>query len=408
MRATSGPRCTGDISQCSVLAAQLAVTERVHARVLDAPNVTVYARVEGSSLPRTVASAAFRRLTRARGPIARFSAPGIVDRAALVDRLVAADAGLTRDWVRTYVNPDAVTSISLLARSMVTSAIATEVLGAGVSANEALTAFDAALSERSSFPDALTPAVVQAMKFPAEGFLDSSSIGSSVLDALLASMPARDRDGSEPCGGSCGCRSRLAPSATHRCGGARTEGWMVDAAQAIRLDLPHRIVTDDPTAGTTSQFPVVSQKRPLATIEGSALLVLATTAVAAVARYQIAPAELTLEQSTAVQLAAQLRAGSAVRGEVVQKAFLELSDRLVRAEGPNDVARDQLDVQALALVAKLDPAVTVTARVKGRLGALPAWLRPDWFNDLRIDPVMVGPTFPFPMCQALYRYDRNG
>jgi hypothetical protein len=48
----------------------------------------------------------------------------------------------------------------------------------------------------------------------------------------------------------------------------------------------------------------------------------------------------------------------------------------------------------------------VTARIKGRLGTLPAWLRPDWFDNLRIDPVMAGPAFPFPMCQALYRYDQ--
>jgi hypothetical protein len=151
----------------------------------------------------------------------------------------------------------------------------------------------------------------------------------------------------------------------------------------------------------------VFRQKLLATIEGSALLALATTAAAVVARYQIAPAEVALEQSTAALLAAQLRAAPAVRGAVIQKAFLDLSARLVRAEGPNDIARDQLDVPALALVAKLDPAVTVTARVKGRLGALPGWLRPDWLKNLRVDPVMVGPSFPFPMCQALYRYDQQ-
>ena len=60
--------------------AQLVLTERVHSRVLDAATTTIYARVARSSLPRTVTSAAFRRLTRARGPVARFAARAALDR----------------------------------------------------------------------------------------------------------------------------------------------------------------------------------------------------------------------------------------------------------------------------------------------------------------------------------------
>ncbi len=63
-------------------AAQLAVTERVHARVLDAPNVTVYARVEASSLPRdsrvrrvSASDAAHAGLSRALRPPASSIAP---------------------------------------------------------------------------------------------------------------------------------------------------------------------------------------------------------------------------------------------------------------------------------------------------------------------------------------------
>jgi hypothetical protein len=386
--------------------AQLTVTERVHARVLDAPGVTVYARVESSSLPRPVTSAAFRRLTRPRGPIARFAASAVVDRVAAVDRLVAADTGLTRDWVRTYANPDGISSVSLVSRAMVTSKIATEVLGDGVSKNDALTAIDAGLSERPSFPDALTPTAVQAMTFPAEGFLDSS-VGSLLLDVLLSSMPTKDQMAQSRAAAVVGAGHALLLRQVVDAAGTSVDSWTVDEAQAIRLGLPHRVVVDDPTGIPKGRFPVVEQRVSVVTVRGSALTTLASATVETVNRYRIPPTELTLEGSAAALLAAQLRQAPAVRGEVVQKAFLELSQRLVRAEGPSDIARDQLDVAALALVAKLDPAVTVTARVKGRLGALPAWFRPDWFNNLRVDPVMVGPTFPFPMCQALYRYDQN-
>ncbi len=66
-----------------------------------------------------------------------------------------------------------------------------------------------------------------------------------------------------------------------------------------------------------------------------------------------------------------------------------------------------VDVPALELVTKLDPRTTVPARITGRLtagsGRLPTWLRPDWFDDLRIEPVMAHPHFPWPMYEPLHR-----
>jgi hypothetical protein len=401
--------------------AQLAITERVHARVLDAPHVTIHARVEASSLPRPVTSAAFRRLTRARGPVARFAAANPGDRARLVDRFVAADGGLTRDWVRPYVNPDGITSISPASRAMVTAAIASGVLGAGVSKDDALATIDARL-KRKSFPDALTSEAVQAMRFPAEGFLDAS-VGSGVLNVLLASMPTKDEMSASRASALVGAGHALLLRQLVDAVGARVESWTVDRAQVIRLGLAHLVVEDHTTTGgsttptteTTGTTGTTASPRSILTrrstslvaLRGSALTALSTSAAEAVRRYQIAPAELTLEGATAALLAAQLRAAPATRGAVIQKAFLELSDRLVQGVGLSDIARNQLDVPALGLLAKLDPAVTVTARVKGRLGVLPAWLSPAWFKNLRIDPVMVGPSFPFPMCQALYRYDQR-
>ncbi len=423
--------------------AQLAVTERVHARLLDGVNTTVYARIERSSLPRTVASAAFRRLTRARGPVARFAAPAVVDRAAAVNLLIAADAGLTRDWVRTYVNPDGVTSISPIARAMVTDAVAIAVFGAGVSKDGALAAHDADLSTRTAFPDALTPEAIRALALPSEGFL-GSSFAADILNMLLASMPSTEEIAAGRAAAILAAGHALLLGQVVAASGGRIEGWTIDKAQAVRLGLAHQDIGADQTGGTTTDattsgattidsttidtttptttsggslpapgevpppaLGVMKPGRPLAMVTSSALATFATTLVAAAARYQIQPAELSLEQDAGAMLARLVRAAPSVSGASIASAMLALSDRLVRAEGPTDIARDRVHVPALALVAKLDPAVTVTARIRGRLGALPAWLRPDWFDNLRVDPVMVGPTFPFPMCQALYRYDQQ-
>jgi hypothetical protein len=76
-----------------------------------------------------------------------------------------------------------------------------------------------------------------------------------------------------------------------------------------------------------------------------------------------------------------------------------------------DPARDRVHAPTLGLVAKLDPAVTVQSRVLGRLnggsGRMPTWLRPDWFADGRVEPVMAHPRFKYPMYEPLHRYDRE-
>jgi hypothetical protein len=59
------------------------------------------------------------------------------------------------------------------------------------------------------------------------------------------------------------------------------------------------------------------------------------------------------------------------------------------------------------LLASLQPAVTITARITGRLGELPEWIPPDWFDDQLVEPIMAAPTFPRPMYQALDAYDRD-
>jgi hypothetical protein len=92
-------------------------------------------------------------------------------------------------------------------------------------------------------------------------------------------------------------------------------------------------------------------------------------------------------------------------------ALRAIGARAVLNDGYAESARDRLQAPALGLVAKLDPAITVPARVMGRLtagsGRSPRWLRPDWFADGRVEPVMAHPRFNYPMYEPLHRYDRD-
>ena len=87
-----------------------------------------------------------------------------------------------------------------------------------------------------------------------------------------------------------------------------------------------------------------------------------------------------------------------------------MSKKLVASDLYVDPPRDRLDVPALRLVQSLDPRVTVPRRVNARLAAgsgIPAWLRPGWLVDGRVEPVMAHPRFHYPMYEPLDRYDRD-
>ncbi len=88
-------------------------------------------------------------------------------------------------------------------------------------------------------------------------------------------------------------------------------------------------------------------------------------------------------------------------------ALKGLAERLTFAGGVVEAPRNRIHIPDLQLPARLDPKITVTNRVLGRLVKRPSWLRPNWFDDQRIEPVMAAPHFDHPMYEALDRYDRN-
>ena len=72
-----------------------------------------------------------------------------------------------------------------------------------------------------------------------------------------------------------------------------------------------------------------------------------------------------------------------------------------------DIQRDAFPVADLRLLDRLDPRLTSVRRIRDRLTRWPAWLPGDWFDDTRLERVMVAPRFRHPMYEALDRYDRE-
>jgi hypothetical protein len=101
-----------------------------------------------------------------------------------------------------------------------------------------------------------------------------------------------------------------------------------------------------------------------------------------------------------------LRTVSDVDPGTISETYRQIGDDLVGIDWPLTPDRPGLTVQHSPLLQLADPAVNLTARMKARI-RLPSWIRPDWFDDLLLNPVMAAPVFTRPMYQALDDYSRD-
>ncbi len=208
-------------------------------------------------------------------------------------------------------------------------------------------------------PDALTAAAVRELHIPSEGLV-GSTFNAGILDALLSSMPSANQMKASRTAAVVGAGHALLLRQFMDAAGAHTDTWSIDKAQAVRLGLAHETHGDTTTvarpmaAEEVSSASRIVSRITLVPVRNSALLDLATAAAAPARQYDIQHTELTLEETAGARLAAIVRAAAAIRGAVVEKALLEMSDRLVRAVGPTDIARDRINIPALALVKKLE------------------------------------------------------
>jgi hypothetical protein len=367
----------------------LGLTGRVHARLLAQPGLTVRARLSQSSLPVAATSAHFRRLTRLRGPMLRFKRDPSV-----ISRLVADDAGVTRDWQRAYLPPDGVVNMSSAGLALVDQVAAAGVLGvtdptAGLV--DALAARSQALASIPSLPDSLTADAVARLSPPlAQPFVASEASG--VLQTLLANTPnlaviRRTRAAAIVGSG----KAMLIREFVHAEAPFRRT-WTVSSGDLERLG-----ILADPDIGPHA-------------VNDQALMAFANQVDEAASQYGLdGTLDLTLERSLVPPMINHLTALNAVESQTIVNGLAELSGVMFAADTPQVPSLPSVNVGDLNLLQSLEPGLTVTNRIKGRLAAatLPVWLRPDWFDNRRVEPVMAAPKFPHAMYEALYRYDRD-
>jgi hypothetical protein len=374
-------------------AAVVAVTERVHAKVLDAPQSSVWASIQASSLPLAVTCGAFRRLARVRGPVVRAAVSSRPQRALAVEALSVRDDRRTTDWVIPYAAPDGVRGLGEAAAGRLTEDIASRI-GARVDRETLLAQWRAELAKPAP-SDHLTQAELSRTQITGTLDLGRESVA-SLVERLVSTAPTeRQMEADFESALTGASHAVLLRVLVEVADGAGVREIQVSRGDAKRLRLD--IVGE-------------SEDRTRVLVGRDALLAFSGRATDAVRRHDITVPFDEFERS-----GARLRvlAGSSLRIESRKVlAGLEAIGAKVVLDDPfAEPARARIDVPGLGLVKKLDPAITVPARIAGRLksgsGRLPGWLRPGWFDDLRVEPVMAHPRFKYPMYEPLHRYDRE-
>lgn len=376
---------------CLTDGAVVTVTERVHAKVLDVAQRSVWASIDASSLPASVTTGAFRRLTRPRGPLVRTAVATAALRRQTVDMLAVRDDRLTTDWVRTYQAPDGVRGIGEIAVARITDALAARV-DPRASGQVLLQRWEAALP-RPVATDALTHQALDRMQVPAIVDL-GRAFASSVVAQLVRTAPTeREIEANVQAAITAASHATLIRSAIGVAQDVREFELARGDVRRLRLDI----------AGDT-------EDRVHVRVTREALLTFASRMLEMARRH---PVEIPFEEieRTGERLRAMAAQSIRLEGRKIVGAMAAIASKAVIDDPFAEAARARISAPALRLVQKLDPSITVPARIVGRLkggtGRIPSWLPPGWFDDLRIEPVMAHPRFRYPMYEPLHRYDRE-
>jgi hypothetical protein len=371
-------------------AALLAVTERAHAKVLDAPQRSVWASLTQSSLPASTTVGPFRRIAAIRGRVARRAVPDRAQRAETVQTLTVARDRLTVDWVRTYRNPDGISKVSAAARALLTADIISK-LDPAVDPATLAERWSVELA-RPGMPGALTPEALIQARIP-----DQVDLARQVIQALVARVIAA-----------------LPNVALMRHDDAQIATTV--AANAVLL----RELADAAAARGLGRIPVsrfhahrlgfIAEQGPDIAVDAQALRAFADRAIEIARGLGLTDMPWQEFERSASRLRQLVDRNSRIDARTGFAGLSAMSKKLVTSDPYVDPPRDRLDVPALQLVQSLDPRNTVPRRVNARLAAgsgIPAWLRPGWFVDGRVEPVMAHPRFHYSMYEPLNRYDRD-
>ncbi|MEO5819722.1 MAG: hypothetical protein ABIT71_04400 [Vicinamibacteraceae bacterium] len=371
----------------------VATSERVHAKLIDTPQRSVWASIAASSLPPTVTTGAFRRMVRVRGPIVTAAVRSLAQRAASVDALTVRTDQLTTSWVLGYRTPDGIRGVSDRAAERITDAMAAR-LAPGANRESLIANWREQLA-KPTVSDRLTRDELSSSQGPRVLRLERAVVD-ALLTRLMATAPAEremERDPESAITGA--AHAALLRTLIEVAGSAGVTEFAVsrDAAKRLRLD---------PIGEAEDRTRVV--------VNRDTLMALAGRAETFVRQHQVEPPRADFERAAA-QLRQQLEPSLRMPRSTALTALMAIGVKAVTDDRFLDPARARIDAPALGLVRKLNPATTVPARVAARLtrgaGRLPSWLPASWFDDRRIEPVMAHPRFAYPMYEPLHRYDRE-
>jgi hypothetical protein len=366
----------------------------------DGTPLTVYGSVERSVVPSAAMGSAFRRATRVRGPLARFTdAPA---RAAL-RRLVANDRGFN-DLRRAYVEPDGITTLSpagvaAIPADLIAAKLGVPKEGAAAALNERL----AARTTRLSVADVL--AAPPSTWRIADNALDLARLGAELVrDRVQAALP---RNAARAAGRA----EALAPLLVGLANSGAVRGPSgAPALRRINRALPFSAPGRQPDVpaglGDGGRAPRVVGRVARFVAPHAVNAVAGGLPPAAAAAAAIAPrTRFETDASRGLtQVFSQPRAQPIAE---LAPRFAEFGAALGVAQLPRTPERASLDLTRGLLLEAVAPARTVTAYARARLQRVPDWLSPDWFDDLRVEPIMNAPRFDRPMYEAVDAYDRE-
>jgi hypothetical protein len=98
---------------------------------------------------------------------------------------------------------------------------------------------------------------------------------------------------------------------------------------------------------------------------------------------------------------------SALKVSTLAQAFDAAINTIALPPPRNTATVPPLAVTPELILDAINPARTMTAYLKGRVRFWPDVIPTNWFDDLRIDPVMAAPVYKRAMYEALDAYDRD-
>ncbi len=416
------------------------ITRTVHGRIRDGARPrSVWAAAESSRVAELSLSAAFRRQTRAAGPIMRRQ---IGD--AAVPSLVTKGAAF-RDHRQTYVNPDGITGLSEAGLAFFPEDKIAKVLSVPqAGARNALRLRIAPLAAKGTAFAQL--AAASNTRWEARQGVDAGAAlggillrqvertlpsdapaGKSVSAGPAASILAGLASASEPLRGpataaltrfnaaapiqTLNFRSAAVVAAPNPVGAG---GVRIDPARDLGAALPNALGAAAIRGGLRVSPPVTAtphiDERVVRDLRIDPVLIDRQPPVVLGGRGAPAPApdtpvtrfETALSRNLSANLSQITLAGAAA-------LIGDLQAIVAGIASPPKVSTDlgPLTVTRTALLAELQPAQTALSAFKGRIRTHPDFMQPSWLDVQGLRPIMAAPVFRRPMYEALDDYDRD-